>query len=512
MRVRHAGRMGALGSVGVLITGLTLVAPATPSAAVEDCTALTTAVYQTTNPRLTTSLLTRWETEYEKSQVKYGFTEDQGILGYGSSHEAEGLTPVTRMYNRTTADFLYAADDADIAAAQQAGFAVEHVVFYAPTEASECTVGVHRLQRGNSYANAASPDALAALKGEGWTDLGVSFHVKPDGTPAPEPAPPAPVPQPGPVTGDSFSIAVIPDTQEETNVTSDPRLNHRNQWLVENRTSLNLAYVLHTGDITNWGWVAPEQFTMATRATALLADAGIPYAFASGNHDVAVVGHNGVAGSRGYGGSAYVDNPECQELLGDQCKSWLLVRNTTDYNKNFPLSSFANVGGAFESGKSDNMWTTFSAGNAQWLVVTLEQFPRKEAVAWAASVVKNHPQHNVIVQTHNYLSGNGSISGSNGGYGATSGTYLFDNLVKLYPNVKMVFSGHVGGGASRADIGVNGNRILSFMGTYHSRTTNPVRIVTVNAQTGQVTSRVEAPYTNEVWADQATNDSISIIR
>ena len=64
---------------------------------------------------------------------------------------------------------------------------------------------------------------------------------------------------------------------------------------------------IHTGDITNWGWVAPEQFTMATRATALLADAGIPYAFASGNHDVAVVGHNGVAGSRGYGGSAYVD-------------------------------------------------------------------------------------------------------------------------------------------------------------------------------------------------------------
>ncbi len=55
-----------------------------------------------------------------------------------------------------------------------------------------------------------------------------------------------------------------------------------------------------------------------------------------------------------------------------------------------------------------------------------------------------HPDENVIVLTHSYLEADGSISQSNGGYGATSPQYLYDNLIKVYPNIKFVLSGHVG--------------------------------------------------------------------
>lgn len=78
-----------------------------------------------------------------------------------------------------------------------------------------------------------------------------------------------------------------------------------------------------------------------------------------------------------------------------------------------------------------------------WLVLTLELWPRVEAVQWARGVVAAHPRHNVIINTHAYLTADGSIA-QNSDYGVSSPQYLYDNLVKVYPNIKMVFSGHVG--------------------------------------------------------------------
>ena len=144
-------------------------------------------------------------------------------------------------------------------------------------------------------------------------------------------------------------------------------------------------------------------------------------------------------------------------------------------------------------------------------MLTLELFPRKEAVAWGAKVVRDHPNHNVLVQTHSFATGGGT-DGYNGGYGSTSGQYVYDNLVKLYPNVKMVFSGHIGSGARINLTGDKGNQILSFLGTFHSTTTNPVRIVTIDPANGKVTTRVEAPHTKEKWDQFATTDTIQVIR
>ncbi len=312
----------------------------------------------------------------------------------------------------------------------------------------------------------------------------------------------------------SFSIAVIGDTQEETGWPTDPRFPSRTAWLAQNKNALNLRYAVHTGDMVNWGWLAPNQYTLAKKAMTALNQAGVPYSLAIGNHDTRAVGWNGIQGSTGFGGSAYVGNPNCVVKLGAAaCDTSKLVRNTTEFNEVFPMRSLtANVGGTFESGKVDNMWTTFSSGGTKWLVLTLEFAPRRTAVAWARSVVASHPDHNVIIATHFYLNGNAKISGSNAGYGETSGKYIYDQIVSKYSNVKIVTSGHVGRYARRTDT-IKGNKVVSYLGDHLGSSNNPVRILKINTKTGVISNTVYSKVVNgQATKYSSGNDTIKIIR
>ncbi len=159
----------------------------------------------------------------------------------------------------------------------------------------------------------------------------------------------------------------------------------------------------------------------------------------------------------------------------------------------------------------DNTWTTFKAGGADWLVLTLELWPRPAAVDWAEQVVASHPKHNVIIQTHHYLDGNASISSSNGGYGNTSPKQLYDKIVSKYANVKLVFSGHTGTFASRTDT-VNGNVVSSFLGNEVGGRTNPMRILTIDPANGTVTSTVYDQASGKSLAGFDTSGRITVIR
>ncbi len=310
----------------------------------------------------------------------------------------------------------------------------------------------------------------------------------------------------------TFTIAVIPDTQAET-APGEHRFENRVAWLVGAADRLDLAYVLHTGDVTNWGWLDQSQYVKARAAMGRLTAAGIPYSVTAGNHDGRAVGWNGVPGSTGYGGAAYMYNPECPSKLGkDLCWSWLLNRMTNEFNTYFDESTYGGLAGEFEAGKTENSFSTFSAGGRRFLVLTLELWPRPEAVAWANRVVAAHPRRNVLVQTHCYLTGGGTISTSNGGYGSTSPRYLFDNLVKRHRNIKMVFSGHTGAGASRRDRGVHGNLVVSYLFNDAGPTRNPVRLVRVDTATGRVVSRVVSPVSHEWLSQYRTVDHVSLVR
>ena len=231
---------------------------------------------------------------------------------------------------------------------------------------------------------------------------------------------------------------------------------------------------------------------------AVLSTAKIPYAITVGNHDTAAVGWNGIAGSTGYGGSAYMSNPECPIKLGKAaCRSIYLVRNTAAFNAGFPVGSIKDVGGAFQAGRVDNIWTSFEAGGKKWLVLTLELWPRQAVLDWAKTVITSHAGHNVLIQTHSYLDANGTISTSNGGYGSTTPKAMHAQLVVPNPNVKMIFSGHVGTQASRTD-NPSGRKVLSFLVNDLGAAYNPVRVLEIDTVAGTVTSKLVSPKTGAV--------------
>ena len=133
------------------------------------------------------------------------------------------------------------------------------------------------------------------------------------------------------------------------------------------------------------------------------------------------------------------------------------LRNTTTWNAYYPPARFG-LNGVFEAGKSDNGWRAFTAGGKQWLVLSLELWPRTAVDRLGRDGGGDHPHHNVIVVTHDFLEGDGRLSGSNGGYGANSPATLW-NALDDYPNVVMTFSGHVGQAANTSLTAPDGHRV-----------------------------------------------------
>ena len=147
----------------------------------------------------------------------------------------------------------------------------------------------------------------------------------------------------------------------------------------------------------------------------------------------------------------------------------------------------------YEPGKSDNGWRTFQAGGANWLVLSIELWPRTRVINWARQVVIDHPHHNVIVVTHSFLNQDGSIVAHNGGYGDNSPVTLW-NALKDLPNVVMTFSGHDGSGATSTLPTTDGHKAIGLLQAFHDSTYNPTRIVTVNVAAGTINTYVMASW------------------
>ncbi len=270
----------------------------------------------------------------------------------------------------------------------------------------------------------------------------------------------------------TFTLAVIPDAQQEVLDAKDTRLADRMQWLVDNREKLNLKLVMQVGDLHNWDTPDHFQYEQSSPAFAVLDQAKLPYVLTIGNHDSAATKQ---------GGSAAPGNVHDNQ------------RTTTTFNTYYRLARFQLLQGVFEEGKIDTAWHAFQAGGLDWLVINLELWPRQEAVAWAKTVVESHPHHNIIVLTHSFLNGGGQIEQRNGGYGDNSPQYVFDQLLKPYPNVRLVFSGHAGRHAYHEDKGEQGNPIYEFSQCYHSNETNPVRLFEIDTEAGRLRTWVYCP-------------------
>lgn len=462
---RTSGR-ALLGLLTVAVTALAAAGcqPAEQSADQRVCDGFEAPVFGGTDPvNQSTFLTTSPEEAAALTSTDYTSTEHLGPYFLAAPSAGDGLLEVHRLYRAKNKDYSWSADQDEIATEVENGYVDQGVAFHLAARPAACLVPVHRFVFRGQHRLVLEGEE-SRLEELGWKDEGIKFHAgRSSFSPSQDPG--------GDREDQSFTFAVIPDTQLEVVRAGDTRTRDRSVWLVENQARLNLTFMVHTGDIVD----SPvrKQFQRARRGLAPLQALGLPYMLAVGNNDTAA---------------------RCSVTAADACSSPAgaqQIRDTAAFNNYFG-DDIGGLQGQFEKGKLDNAYTTYEAGGLRWLVLTIEGWPRPAAVQWADRVVAEHPHANVIVATHMYLTPDGEIGQSNGGFGAdaTAPQYLFDHLIKRHENIKMVLSGHTGAAAHRTDKGVRGNTVYSFLGTFHDPKHSPTRLVEVDPAGKKITSRL----------------------
>jgi hypothetical protein len=196
---------------------------------------------------------------------------------------------------------------------------------------------------------------------------------------------------------EGWRFVVIPDTQFYSNstiATQRDTFGQQTQWIVDNRTSQNIQFVSHIGDIVNDD--TPTQWTVADTAmdkfdiyNAANPLNPLPYSATLGNHD--------------YGG---ISNK---------------AAGTTNYRQYFGSQRYAYAAGAWYGGtptgganevyKDRNHYQIFTAGGRQYLHLNLEWLPgtadngsaTSVIYDWAQTIINAHPGMPTIISTHEHI-------------------------------------------------------------------------------------------------------------
>lgn len=222
-------------------------------------------------------------------------------------------------------------------------------------------------------------------------------------------------------------------------------------WIVDNADERKIAYVAHTGDITETNIRAfpPEreeqvigEFEFASQAQARIDAAGIPNGVVAGNHD----------NQSGTDATLYNEyfGPDRYEALSEDWED-------------------ASYGGVMEPGSNENHYDLFSAGGLDFVVVGLSYGVTRDEAEWAASIFDRYSDRNGILLTHDYLEPSASPDGRGANFGGSDGPLLYNLLVKDNPNVFMVLAGHrhgVGTNVRPPVVGDIGGGVVELLADY----------------------------------------------
>lgn len=289
-------------------------------------------------------------------------------------------------------------------------------------------------------------------------------------------------------TSGEFTIAALPDTQFYSK-TYPQIFNAETRWIADHATQMNIKLVVGLGDIVDSG-SNTAQWQNADAAYRLL-DGKVPYVVAIGNHDYDL---NQVAGRTG---------------------------STKNFNAYFGPNRYrgqASYKGSYPSGSNENFYSVFTFGGQQYLILVLECFPRNAALGWAAAVIRNNPDKQVIVVTHAYTYSDstrmdrcdGNSAASFGVAQDNDGEQVWEKFASRFPNITMVLSGHVvegDGTGHRTDMGVGGNIVNEMLSDYQSWPNGGdgyIRLITVKPATNQISVRTYSPFLNQ-WLTDAHN-------
>ena len=238
-----------------------------------------------------------------------------------------------------------------------------------------------------------------------------------------------------------LAIAHVTDSQylTEQNPTSYTQMI---AWLAANKDARDIIASVHTGDvIQNWlrGNQEPDraelEYERASKIMKIFEDAGMPYGILPGNHD----------------------------------NVWGATNEK--FNEYFPASRYESDpwrGGHGPDGNASNFFTMERDG-AKFLFLQMGFDSSEEEIDWADKVIADHPDHNVIFSTHEYLRPEEDARSNPGnGRWTAQGDLLFDRLVEPHSNVVLVFSGHLHGVRQRITEREDGTRVIETVADYQS--------------------------------------------
>jgi len=244
--------------------------------------------------------------------------------------------------------------------------------------------------------------------------------------------------------GEPFTFAVLPDTQYMTNTYKTAYMRMM-QWIAEQAEERNIVLTLGLGDITNNN--RPEQWVTAVEGIKLI-EGIMPYVLSQGNHDLI----------RPTGG--------------------VFDREHTLMNDYFPVEKQPWITGTMIENRVENAYALFNFQGQDLLILSLEFGPSDDALAWANEVVAQHPDHKVILITHNYTGGSGGHSSSALNYDlaqnpdttVNAGPGMWSKLVRHHANFHMVISGHIHNNSIPKQVltGAKGNYVFEMLIDYQS--------------------------------------------
>lgn len=223
----------------------------------------------------------------------------------------------------------------------------------------------------------------------------------------------------------AFSMAVIGDTQKLV-VDTPENVHYLYDWLINNKEKEKIGYVIGLGDITDNATIA-EYDVVVEQIDRLCEAYGDDFVAPRGNHDINSLGKK---------------NPEVYVTYDEAFKN-------SDYAATIP------VGQRMTAGSIANCYKTVNICGIPYLILVLDVTPTNAMLAWADGVVEDHPNHNVIVVTHAYLTFDGTTldyddftttdrTDDGGTDDTNNGLEIWENFVKKHSNISLVLSGHIG--------------------------------------------------------------------
>ena len=267
----------------------------------------------------------------------------------------------------------------------------------------------------------------------------------------------------------AYSFAVIGDTQ--TMNEKDPTaMESIYDWLIANKDSQKIKYVLGMGDITDDStdieWENADKFIRKL-------DGVIPYSLVRGNHDdwddFNRNLHNGFYETTVEGmmvsGDIELTDPDQPGLIQVTQPDGSVVTQTRE--EDIPE-------GGTVKGDLTNSYRTIEVNGTKYLIMTLDFAPNSKMLQWANNVIAAHPDHWVIATTHAYMYRDGTTISKEDCYPPTyysgytdaqNGDDMWNKVFSQHKNVLLVLSGHDPWQhiVYRQDKGVNGNTVTQML-------------------------------------------------